>query len=146
MANKIDNTLAKLEKKLIKEENLDSLNELVELFNVNLQKKNILRSAKLSDVQDKVVEQMLERITLEPNEIRDDDLIKYHKVIQDTLNKTDTTLDNIKAPNIQINQQVNVDKMIFDSEARKRILGAVNDILNGDTEILDADFTLEKED
>lgn len=146
MANKIDNTLAKLEKKLIKEENLDSLNELVELFNVNLQKKNILRSAKLSDVQDKVVEQMLERITLEPNEIRDDDLIKYHKVIQDTLNKTDTTLDNIKAPSIQINQQVNVDKMIFDSEARKRILSAVNDILNGDTEILDADFTLEKED
>ena len=145
MANKIDSTMSKLEKKLIKEERPDELNELVELFNVNLQKKNILRSAKLSDVQDKIVDQMLERISLEPEEIRDEDLIKYHKVIQDTLNKTDTTFDNIKVPNIQINQQVNVDKMIFDSEARKRILGAVNDILNG-TEVLDADFTIEEED
>lgn len=145
MANKIDSTMSKLEKKLIKEERPDELNELVELFNVNLQKKNILRSAKLSDVQDKIVDQMLERISLEPEEIRDEDLIKYHKVIQDTLNKTDTTLDNIKIPSIQINQQVNVDKMIFDSDARKRILGAVNDILNG-TEVLDADFTIEEED
>ena len=144
MADKISNKLAKLEKQLIKEDDLDTLNEIVELFNMNLQKKNILRSAKLSDVQDKVVEQITQRIEYMPEEFSNDDLIKYHKTIQETLNKTDTTLENIKAPNIQINQQGNVDKMVFDSESRKRILGAVNDILNG-KEVIDVDFKLEGE-
>ena len=144
MADKINNNLTKLEKKLIKEENIDELQELVELFNLNLQKKNILRNAKLSDVQDKVVEQILQRIALEPEEFSNDDLIKYHKIIQETLMKTDTTLDNIKVPNIQINQQVNVDKMIFNSESRKRILEAVNDILNGE-QVVEADYELSDE-
>ena len=144
MADKINNNLTKLEKKLIKEENIDELQELVELFNLNLQKKNILRNAKLSDVQDKVVEQILQRIALEPEEFSNDDLIKYHKIIQETLMKTDTTLDNIKVPNIQINQQVNVDKMIFNSESRKRILEAVNDILNGE-QIVGAEYELSDE-
>ena len=130
--DKLDKALKKLEKKLVKENNIDELNSIVDLFNVNLQKKNIIRSAKLSEAQDLVVDQMLGRLKLEPEEITDDNLIKYHKAIQDTLNRSDTTMDNIKAPNIQINQQVNVDKMVFDSEARKRILSAVNGILNGD--------------
>jgi hypothetical protein len=144
MADKINNNLTKLEKKLIKEENIDELQELVELFNLNLQKKNILRNAKLSDVQDRVVEQILQRIALEPEEFSNDDLIKYHRIIQETLTKTDTTLDNIKVPNIQINQQVNVDKMIFNSESRKRILEAVNDILNGE-QTIEADYELSEE-
>ena len=141
MADKINNNLTKLEKKLIKEENIDELQELVELFNLNLQKKNILRNAKLSDVQDRVVEQILQRIALEPEEFSNDDLIKYHKIIQETLNKTDTTLDNIKVPNIQINQQVNVDKLVFDSDSRKRILNAVNEILNGE-QVIETDYEL----
>ena len=144
MADKINNNLTKLEKKLIKEENIDELQELVELFNLNLQKKNILRNAKLSDVQDRVVEQILQRIALEPEEFSNDDLIKYHKIIQETLNKTDTTLDNIKVPNIQINQQVNVDKLVFDSDSRKRILNAVNEILNGE-QVIETDYELEEE-
>ena len=131
MADKMDTSMKKLEKKLIKEENLDEINEIVNLFNINLQKKNIIRSAKLSEVQDKVVEVMADRISSNPYAIEDADLIKYHKVIQDTLDKTDTSMDSIKAPSIQINQQVNVDKMFFDSESRKRILSAVNDVLNG---------------
>lgn len=134
--DKVDKSLTKLEKQLIKEDNIDDINRIVDLFNLNLQKKNIIRSAKLSDVQDKVVDQILQRIDLEPEEFSNDDLIKYHKIIQETLDKTDTTMDNVKTPTIQINQQVNVDKIMFDSDSRKRILSAVQDILNGD-EILD---------
>ncbi len=142
--NKLNKSLTKLEKELVKEENIDDINRIVELFNLNLQKKNIIRSAKLSDVQDKVVDQIIQRIELEPEEFSNDELIKYHKIIQETLDKTDTTMDNIKAPTIQINQQVSVDKVVFDSESRKRILGAVNDILNGD-QIVEADYELSEE-
>lgn len=137
-------TINELETKLMEEENLDEINKIVEMFNVNLQKKNIIRSAKLSDVQDKVVQQMTDRFEQRADSFSNDDLIKYHKIIQETLTKTDTTMDNVKTPTIQINQQVNVDNVTFNSESRKRILEAVNNILNGsenveDTEIEEAD-------
>ena len=122
-------TINELEAKLIEEENIDEINKIVEMFNVNLQKKNIIRSAKLSDVQDKVVQQMTDRFEQRADSFSNDDLIKYHKIIQETLTKTDTTMDNIKTPTIQINQQVNVDNVAFDSDSRKKILEVVNNIL-----------------
>lgn len=130
-------TITDLETRLMDEDNLDEINKIVEMFNVNLQKKNIIRSAKLSDVQDKVVQQMTDRFENRADSFSNDDLIKYHKIIQDTLTKTDTTMDNVKTPTIQINQQVNVDNVTFNSESRKRILEAVNNILNGSEEIED---------
>lgn len=130
-------TINDLETMLMDEDNLDEINKIVEMFNVNLQKKNIIRSAKLSDVQDKVVQQMTDRFENRADSFSNDDLIKYHKIIQDTLIKTDTTMDNVKTPTIQINQQVNVDNVTFNSESRKRILEAVNNILNGSEEIED---------
>ena len=143
-SNKVDKSLVKLEKQLIKEDNIEDINKIVELFNLNLQKKNIIRSAKLSEVQDKVVDQIIQRIDLEPEEFSNQDLIQYHKIIQDTLNKTDTTMDNVKVPNIQINQQINVDKAVFDSDSRKRILAAVNDILQNENNI-DVDTYIQHE-
>ncbi len=136
--NNIDTSLAELEEQLIQEDNIDEINRIVELFNLNLQKKNIIRSAKLSSVQDKIVNHIEERIALEPESIDDRDLIGYHKAIQDTLNKSDTSMENVKVPTIQINQQVNVDKITFDSDSRKRILAAVNGILNSEDANLEA--------
>ena len=130
-------TINDLETRLMDEDNLDEINKIVEMFNVNLQKKNIIRSAKLSEVQDKVVQQMTDRFENRADSFSNDDLIKYHKIIQDTLTKTDTTMDNVKTPTIQINQQVNVDNVTFNSESRKRILEAVNNILNGSEEVED---------
>ena len=136
--NNIDTSLAELEEQHIQEDNIDEINRIVELFNLNLQKKNIIRSAKLSSVQDKIVNHIEERIALEPESIDDRDLIGYHKAIQDTLNKSDTSMENVKVPTIQINQQVNVDKITFDSDSRKRILAAVNGILNSEDANLEA--------
>ena len=134
-------TIHELETKLMEEENLDEINKIVEMFNVNLQKKNIIRSAKLSDVQDKVVQQMTDRFEQRADSFSNDDLIKYHKIIQETLTKTDTTMDNVKTPTIQINQQVNVDNVNFNSESRKRILEAVNNILNGSEDVEELEET-----
>ena len=130
-------TINELEARLIEEENIDEINKIVEMFNVNLQKKNIIRSAKLSDVQDKVVQQMTDRFEQRADSFSNDDLIKYHKIIQETLTKTDTTMDNIKTPTIQINQQVNVDNVAFDSDSRKKILEVVNNILKNPENIED---------
>lgn len=133
MSNNIDKSLVDLGEQLICENNTSDLNDIVNLFNINLQKKNIIRSAKLSEVQDKVVQQISERFDKRADEFSNDDLIKYHKIIQETIDKTDTTLDNVKTPQIQINSQVNVNT--FDTESRKRILEAVSYLTSLDTAI-----------
>lgn len=121
-----------IEQKILNEEDPQELQELIDIFNLNLKKKDIIRSAKLSEVQDKIVEQMSKRVELRPDEFSNSDLLNYHKIVQDTLSKSDNTLNSINIPNIQINQQINMnnsDSDNFDKESRKRILDTVNNIL-----------------
>lgn len=119
-----------LEECILQEQDIDNLNNMIDLFNLNLKKKDILRSKKLQDIQDKVVGQMYDRIDIRGDEFSNSDLIQMHKVVNDTLNKSDTTLENIKVPTIQINQQVNINgEQEFDRESRQRILNAVNSII-----------------
>ena len=119
-----------IEKYILEEENLDDLNDIVKLFNISLKKKDLLRNSKLSEVQDKIVEQIISRVSDRPNDFTNDDLLKYYKTIQDTLNKMDGSLDNVKVPTIQLNQQINVAQEEFDRESRKRIIDTVNQILS----------------
>ena len=118
-----------LENEILNSTDTDELVDIIDLFNINLQKRNIIRNKKLSDVQDKVVERMLEKIESEPWEFSNDDLIKLHKVIQETL-KSSSTLDKESIPTIQVNQQINVSSPEFSRESRAKILSAVRDILN----------------
>lgn len=130
-----DNPIIELpiEQKILKEENPDELQDLIDLFNLNMKKKDIVRSARLSEVQDKIVDQMSKRVETRPDEFSNADLLNYHKTVQETLSKSDNTLDNVKVPSIQINQQFNVnnaDTDSFDKESRERILNTVNEILD----------------
>lgn len=123
-----------IEQKILEEENPNELQELIDMFNLNLKKKDIIRSAKLSEVQDKIVDQMSKRMESRPDEFSNADLLNYHKVIQDTLSKTDNSLDSVNVPNIQVNQQFNINNSetdTFDRESRARIISTVNEILEG---------------
>ncbi len=122
-----------LEEKIMNSDNADELSNIIDLFNLNLKKRNIIRNKKLNDIQDKVVERMLEKIETEPWEFSNEDLIKFHKVIQDTLTKADTALDKEAIPTIQVNQQINVSSPEFSRESRAKILAAVREILNNNT-------------
>lgn len=118
-----------IEKLILEEENLDDLKDIVDIFNINLKKRDLIRSSKLSEVQDKIVEQISARVEDRPDNFSNDDLLKYYKTVQETLSKSDTSLDSVKAPAIQVNQQINVVHDEFDRESRKRIIDTVNKII-----------------
>lgn len=118
-----------LENEILTSDDADELSDIIDIFNLSLQKKNLIRNKKLNDIQDKVVERMLEKIESEPWEFSNDDLIKFHKVIQDTITKS-PNIDKSEIPLIQVNQQINVNSPNFDRESRAKILAAVNDILS----------------
>ena len=127
-----------LENEIMASDDADELSDIIDIFNLNLQKKNLVRNKKLNDIQDKVVERMLEKIESEPWEFSNDDLIKFHKIIQETLTKSQN-IDKSEIPMIKVNQQINVNSPNFDRESRAKILSAVNDILNN------KQYKLEKE-
>lgn len=119
-----------IEKYILEEENLDDLNDIVKLFNISLKKKDLIRNSKLSEAQDKIVEQITARVSERPDNFSNEDLLKYYKTIQDTLTKMDGSLDDVKVPTIQLNQQINIAQDEFDRESRKKIIDTVNQILS----------------
>ena len=121
--------IEELEKNILEEENIDELNNIIDLFNLNLKKKDIIRSSKLNELQDNIVQEIGIRIE-NPYAIADKDLLGYFKAIQETITKSDNNLENIKIPTIQLNQQININKAEFNSESRKKILAAVNNIMS----------------
>lgn len=125
---------SELEQMLINGDNIDELKDVIDLFNLNLKKKDILRSSKLSDIQDKISEQIATRIDKRANEFSNADLLNYFKVVQDIIARSDNSLENIKTPSIQINQQNNVSIDIdnvkkLNKESRDKVVDAVQSIL-----------------
>lgn len=119
-----------IEKYILEEENLEDLNDIVKLFNISLKKKDLIRNSKLSEAQDKIVEQITARVLERPDNFSNEDLLKYYKTIQDTLTKMEGSLDDIKVPTIQLNQQINIAQEEFDRDSRKKIIDTVSQILS----------------
>lgn len=118
-----------IEKYILEEENLDDLNDIVKLFNISLKKKDLVRNSKLSEAQDKIVDQITTRVSERPDNFSNEDLLKYFKTIQDSLTKMDGSLDDVKVPTIQLNQQINIGQEEFDRDSRKKIIETVNKVL-----------------
>lgn len=127
---KLTTPIEELEKDILTSEDPDELSSIIDLFNLNLQKRNIVRNKKLNDLQDKVVDKMLERIEDQPFDFSNEDLVKFHKVIQDSLTKSRNSVDETKMPSIQVNQQINISSPEFNRESREKILSAVHQLLN----------------
>lgn len=127
---KLTTPIEQLEKDILSSDDPNELSDIIDLFNLNLQKRNIIRNKKLNDIQDEVVNRMLTKIKEEPWEFSNDDLVKFHKVVQDTLTKSNTAVDETKIPSIQVNQQINISAPEFDRDSRSRILSAVHEVLN----------------
>ena len=151
----LDTPVEELEQKLVSETDIDELKNIINLFNLNIKKKDILRTNKLNDLQDKVTEQIGQRLEYNAGAFSNKDLIEYFKVIQDTINKADNSLSSIDTPATQFNQnqfnvQVNSNADELDKESRDRVADAVKSILaklekqkleSSQQEIVDVEYT-----
>ena len=130
----LETPIEDLEKKIIEETDVDQLKNAVDLFNLNIQKKNIVRASKLSELQDLIVAQMGERIDKRADEFSNQDLLTYFKTVQETLSKSDNSLDSVNMPAIKVIQnQLNINVNKEDElprESKERILAAINAIIN----------------
>jgi len=129
----LDTPIEELEQKLLAEKDIDKLNQIINIFNLSIKRKDIVRNSKLNDLQDKITNQMEDRLSNRAGEFSNKDLLEYYKVIQDTITKADNSLNNIDTPAIQINQQninIDVDKHELSRESKERVKDVLAMILS----------------
>ena len=119
-----------LEQALMAETDPQRVQNIVDIFNTNIQKQSVIRAGKFSDLQDKLLTQLERRLEQTPDNLTIQDINSTLKVLSDAQAKQSTvTVDSV--PQIQINQQINVGTQELDRESRERVLAAVAQIMKG---------------
>ena len=134
-SNSLDEKNEKLAQKILNANTLDETKDLTALFNLNIQKRNVLRVLKMSNLLDKVTEQIIERFEKAPNNFTNEDLLKYMQVTENAIDRANKNLNQIEeTPAIQLMQNnqvnINIDNSSIDRESRIRITETVQKILN----------------
>lgn len=124
-----------LTEKFLQETDPKELQSIVDLFNLNIQKKNMLRTTRISEIQDGIIEQISKRVSSRPDEFSNADLINYFKVMQETLAKrlTETELPEIHINQNQLNISMNPENSegpVLNRMSRERVANAVRNILS----------------
>lgn len=121
---------------IINEDNVERTKEMINLFNVNMAKKNVARVHKLNSLLDKVNDQAIDRFTRRPEDVSNKELLDYMSVVQTQIEKSSNMVKSIsEAQPIQFNQQNNVtvnvnnDGKSLNRESRERILNAIKSIV-----------------
>lgn len=129
-----------------KETSPAELDKAIQLYNLNMKKSNLIRAAKLSEIQDNLVNELILRSEV-ASELSNRDLIEIYKLAQSNV---DSALNSeVNTASVVINQQqINVGSELS-RESRKNITAAVNAILSkyekptlDDRTIIDTDDTL----
>lgn len=137
---------------IIAAEDIDKTKDLTYLFNVNQNKKTMVRIDSLSNLQDKLVGLLSKRVVERPDEMSNQEVMQALKVVQDIIERgTKQVSGQNDQPLIQINQQTNSVNVGEDASGLNRdsrdkvkraimsILDNVKDATNTDTEIIEAE-------
>ncbi len=135
---------------IIAEKDIDKTKDLTYLFNINQNKKTMVRMDKLNELQDKLVAQFSKRISERPDEISNQELMNALKIVQDIIERgqKQVTGQN-ETPLIQINQQTNSvnvgeEAVGLNRESRQRVQNAILALLGDvkaeqkDSDVVDA--------
>lgn len=121
---------------IIAETDIDKAKDLTYLFNVNQNKKTMIRVNKLSDLLDTITDQALARFTTRPDEISNKELFDGLKVVQDLIERGQKQVSGAgEMPLIQFNQQTNEVNIgsspsNLSRDSRERVKSAVLGLLN----------------
>jgi hypothetical protein len=119
---------------IIAESDETKTRDLTYLFNMNQNKKTMVRMDKLSGLQDNLVDQFVRRIAERPDEISNKELMDGLKIVQDILERGQRQVSGADEPQpfIQINSQdnsVNVGATELPRESRDKVKNAVLGLL-----------------
>lgn len=122
--------------------NSSDIENIINLFNFNMKKKNILRVNSYNNLLDKIIEEMSERIEKCSGEFSNKELLEYLNSIQSlAYNKQDS--NDVSIPSITLNT-INMTNNIssldsIDIDSRKRIQDAIQNVIRNSTVTVDSE-------
>jgi citrate lyase gamma subunit len=129
----LDSETRKIAQQILDEHDVDRVKDLTNLFNLNAQKRNVMRVMKMNELLDKVTDQVMERFEKTPANFSNDDLIKFMQVTETSIERANKSLNLVEqTPAIQYqqNNQVNINiGSELDRESRQRVTDTVQAIL-----------------
>ena len=129
----LDTQTQQIAKEILDETDIDKIKDLTNLFNLNAQKRNVMRVIKMNDLLDKVTDQVITRFEKRPDNFSNDDLIKYMQVTENAIDRASKHLNLVEeTPPIQLmqNNQVNINiGANLDRESRQRVADVVRAFL-----------------
>lgn len=139
----LDAKSTQLAQQIMEETDIDKVKDLTNLFNLDMQKRNVARVLKMTDLLDQVTDQVLTRFERTPDNFSNEDLIKFMQVTENSIEKANKTLSQVdQTPAIQYQQNNQVNINIGDSlnrESRQRVTDTVQALLkkfgNGEIDI-----------
>ena len=135
----LDESTQNIIREILQEDSIDRVRDLTALFNLNQAKKNLLRIVKLSDLQDKVTDNMVKRVEQYPGEFSNEDLLKILSTVESSIEKAQKTLGVVdETPAIQYNQQNNLSIVVgedLDRESRDRVMNVIQKLLQESSNI-----------
>lgn len=130
----LDNQTKQIAQEILNEQDIEKVKDLTNLFNLNAQKRNVMRVIKMNDLLDKVTDQVVERFEKRPDNFSNEDLIKYMQVTENAIDRANKHLNLVEeTPAIQLmqNNQVNINiDSGLDRDGRERVMDAVRAILS----------------
>lgn len=143
---KLDDKTQKLAETILEEDNLEETKRLVNIFNLNLAKKNVIRLLKFNSLLDKVSDQMLARFNKCPGEFSNSDLLNYLSVTQNAIDRANKSIALVdQTPAIQLNQ-VNINNNIeLTRESKENIINAVKSLMDRAKQLSIVDDSIEGE-
>lgn len=130
----LENETKKVIGNIVKAESTEELKSYVDMFSLNIAKKNALRVAKLQNLLDAVTDQALVRAEKHPGEFTNKELVDYMKVVQEQINNSQKSLETIgEQPVIQINNQKNEVNITMDSglsrESKNKVIDTIKALI-----------------
>lgn len=129
----LDNRTQQIAQQILDTDDVDKVRDLTALFNLNSQKRNVLRVMKMNKLLDNVTDKVIDRFEKTPDNFSNDDLIKYMQVTENAIEKANKNLNLVEeTPAIQLNQNNQVNINIGENltrDSRARINDAVQSIL-----------------
>lgn len=130
----LDEKTKNIAQEILDTDDVEKVKSLTNLFNVNAQKRNVIRIMKMNSLLDKVTDKVVERFDKTPDNFSNDDLIKYMQVTDNALERATKNLTQVEeAPTItyQQNNQVNINlEAPVNRASRANITEAVQNLLN----------------
>lgn len=129
----LDNKTQEIAQLILDEQDIDKVKDLTTLFNLNSQKRNVMRVMKMNELLDKVTDKVVNRFDAYPDNFSNEDLLKFMQVTEtaiDRANKQLNLIDDTPPIHLTQNNQVNINMGAeLSRESREKILEFVNNAM-----------------